>query len=161
LVGNGDGTVQPHVDYPVGLSPVGLAEADLNGDGGADLAVANSESGTVSLLLNLPVIGIFPNALNFGAEKVSVKRNPQTITIGNPSGTPITVKKPTLSGADAADFAQTTTCPLSPATLAPGLSCSVVVTFTPKAAGARSATLKIADSVPGSPQLVSLGGTGQ
>jgi hypothetical protein len=155
------GTFQPHVDYPVGLSPVGLAEADLNGDGGADLAVANSESGTVSLLLNLPVIGIFPNALNFGAEKVSVKSNPQTITIGNPSGTPITVKKPTLSGADAADFAQTTTCPLSPATLAPGLSCSVVVTFTPKAAGARSATLKIADSVPGSPQLVSLGGTGQ
>jgi hypothetical protein len=161
LFGNGDGTFQPHVDYPVGLSPVGLAEADLNGDGGADLAVANSESGTVSLLLNLPVIGIFPNALNFGAEKVSVKSNPQTITIGNPSGTPITVKKPTLSGADAADFAQTTTCPLSPATLAPGLSCSVVVTFTPKAAGARSATLKIADSVPGSPQLVSLGGTGQ
>jgi hypothetical protein len=161
LFGNGDGTFQPHADYPVGLSPLGLAAADLNGDGGADLAVANSDSGTVSLLLNIPVIGIFPNTLNFGTEKVGTKSSPLTITVGNPSGTPITVKKPALSGVDAGDFAQSTTCPVSPATLAPGLSCSVVVTFTPKAAGARSATLKITDNVPGSPQLVSLGGTGQ
>ena len=95
----------------------------------------DASSGTVPILLNLPVIGIFPNALNFGTEKVGVKSNPQTITIGNPSGTPITVKKPTISGADASDFAQTTTCPLSPATLAPGSSCSVVVTFTPKTTG--------------------------
>jgi hypothetical protein len=84
-----------------------------------------------------------------------------TVTIGNPSGTPITVKKPTISGADAKDFAQTTTCPVSPATLVPGSSCSVVVTFTPKTTGARNATLKISDSVPGSPQVISLGGSGQ
>ena len=161
LFGNGDGTFQAPVSYPVGLFPSFLATADLNRDGGADLAVPNASSGTVSILLNLPVIGIFPNALSFGAERVGVKSNPQTVTIGNPSGTPITVKKPAISGADASDFAQTTTCPLSPTTLAPGASCSVVVTFTPKATGSRTATLKITDSVPGSPQLVSLQGTGQ
>jgi hypothetical protein len=161
LLGNGDGTFQPHVDYPGAIYPAFPEAADLNGDGGTDLAVPDAYLGNVSIMLNLPVIGIFPNALNFGTDKVGVKSIPQTVTIGNPSGTPITVKKPTLSGADAGDFAQTTTCPLSPATLASGLSCSVVVTFTPKATGARSATLKITDSVPGSPQLVSLGGTGQ
>jgi hypothetical protein len=161
LFGNGDGTFQPHVDYPVGLSPLGLAAADLNADGGADLAVTNSDSGTVALLLNLPVIGIFPNALNFGIEKVGVKSNALTITIGNPSGTPISVKKPSISGTDANDFAQANTCPLVPATLAPGSSCSISVTFTPKSAGARTATVSLKDSVPGSPQLISLAGTGQ
>jgi len=114
-----------------------------------------------SLLLNLPVIGIFPNALNFGTEKVGTKSSPLTITVGNPSGTPIAVKKPTISGADAGDFAESTTCPLAPATLAPGAKCSIAVTFTPKASGAREASLKITDSAPGSPQLISLSGTGQ
>jgi hypothetical protein len=161
LFGNGDGTFQPRVDYPGGNYPTFLAASDLNNDGGSDLAVPDAYLGKVSIMLNLPVIGIFPNALDFGAEKVETKSNPLSITIGNPSGTPITVKKPTISGADASDFSQTTTCPLSPATLAPGASCSVVVTFTPKATGARTATLKITDSVPGSPQLVVLGGMGQ
>jgi hypothetical protein len=48
LLGNGDGTFQPHVDYPVG-SPSGLAVADFNGDGKLDLAVANN--GSVAILL--------------------------------------------------------------------------------------------------------------
>jgi hypothetical protein len=161
LFGNGDGTFQPLVSYPVGLFPAYLAAADLNGDGGADLAVPNASSGTISVLLNLPVIGIFPNALNFGTEKVGVKSNPLTVTIGNPSGTPISINKPKVIGANAADFAETTTCPLAPSTLVGGASCSVTVTFTPKATGARSAAISLKDNVPGSSQLIPLGGTGQ
>src|SRR5664279_2199560 len=108
----------------VGLYPVVLAQADLNGDGGSDLAVPNTESGSVSLLLNLPVIGIFPNSLNFGSQRVGVRSSPRTITIGNPSGTPISISKPRLVGSAAADFAQSTTCPVKPSTLAPGAQCS-------------------------------------
>ena len=37
LQGNGDGTFQPHVDYPVS-NPGGLVIADVNGDGKLDLA---------------------------------------------------------------------------------------------------------------------------
>jgi hypothetical protein len=51
LLGNGDGSFQTHVDYPVGNYPVGIVAADFNGDGKIDLAVANDNDSTVSILL--------------------------------------------------------------------------------------------------------------
>ncbi len=51
LLGNGDGTFQPRVDYTTGASPYGVIAADFNGDGILDLAVANSASSSVSILL--------------------------------------------------------------------------------------------------------------
>lgn len=51
LLGNGDGTFQPHIDLPVGALPTSVVAADFNGDGKADLAVANAFDGTISVLL--------------------------------------------------------------------------------------------------------------
>jgi hypothetical protein len=51
LLGNGDGTFQPHNDFLVGSKPRSVIPADFNGDGKIDLAVANYGSSTVSLLL--------------------------------------------------------------------------------------------------------------
>ena len=51
LLGNGDGTFQPPMVFPVGLGPEGLVVGDFNGDGELDLAVANADSTSVSLLL--------------------------------------------------------------------------------------------------------------
>ncbi|HEX7368075.1 MAG TPA: VCBS repeat-containing protein [Candidatus Saccharimonadales bacterium] len=51
LLGNGDGTFQPAVNYTVGTSPFSVTTGDFNGDGKTDLAVANDGSGTVSILL--------------------------------------------------------------------------------------------------------------
>jgi hypothetical protein len=50
--GNGDGTFQPPVTYAVGSAPWSITAGDFNGDGAADLAVANESGGTVSVLLN-------------------------------------------------------------------------------------------------------------
>jgi hypothetical protein len=52
LIGNGDGTFQPHVDFSVGSETRSIAVADFNGDGKTDLATVNGQSGTVSVLLN-------------------------------------------------------------------------------------------------------------
>jgi hypothetical protein len=54
LLGNGDGTFQPHVEYGVGAQPNAIAVGDFRGDGRPDLAVANYDWGagnTVSILL--------------------------------------------------------------------------------------------------------------
>jgi hypothetical protein len=51
LLGNGDGSFQPHLDYATGKGPSSLAAGDFNGDGKLDLAIANGQDGTVSALL--------------------------------------------------------------------------------------------------------------
>jgi hypothetical protein len=50
LLGNGDGTFQPSVDYPAGQGPLRVAVGDLNGDGNLDLAVSNRADVTVAIL---------------------------------------------------------------------------------------------------------------
>ena len=42
----------PKVDFAVGANPDSVAIGDLNGDGTPDLAVANHDSSSVSVLLN-------------------------------------------------------------------------------------------------------------
>jgi hypothetical protein len=45
-------------DFPTGTNPRSVAVGDLNGDGKLDLAVANSNSNTVSVLLNTTASGV-------------------------------------------------------------------------------------------------------
>jgi hypothetical protein len=51
LLGSGDGRFDTRVDYPAPERPWGIAAGDLNGDGRADVAVA--EGGEVSVFLNV------------------------------------------------------------------------------------------------------------
>lgn len=51
LLGNGNGTSQAKTDFATGVYPKCAAIGDLNEDGNLDLATANSNSSTVSVLL--------------------------------------------------------------------------------------------------------------
>ncbi len=51
LLGNGDGTLQPHVDFATGTEPYGVMVKDFNGGGKLDLVTANVISSTISILL--------------------------------------------------------------------------------------------------------------
>jgi hypothetical protein len=62
-----------------------------------------------------------------------------------------------LTGTNASDFAQTNTCGSS---VAASANCTISVRFTPSASGSRTASLSITDNASGSPQTVSLSGTG-
>jgi hypothetical protein len=50
LLGNGDGTFQPEVDYSALGSNTGLATGDINGDGNLDLAVVSGMEGVAMIL---------------------------------------------------------------------------------------------------------------
>src|ERR1022692_1183963 len=66
LLGNGDGTFQPAVNYGTGRGPISVVVGDFNGDGRADLAVANGYSDYVSILLGNGD-GTFQSAVNYPA----------------------------------------------------------------------------------------------
>jgi hypothetical protein len=54
LLGNANGTFQSHVDFITGTAPGGLAIGDFNGDGDPDVAVVNTGSDTVSIMIQHP-----------------------------------------------------------------------------------------------------------
>ncbi len=67
LLGKGDGTFESHVEYQAGAGPDGLAIGDFNGDGIADLAVANLIGDSMSILPGNGD-GSFGAAVNFTTE---------------------------------------------------------------------------------------------
>jgi len=80
MLGNGDGTFHAATNYTVGNNPASLAVGDFNGDGKADLAVANYDSGTVSILLGNGD-GTFPAKTDYPAGNT-----PNAIAVGDFNG---------------------------------------------------------------------------
>jgi hypothetical protein len=82
---------------------------------------------------------------------------PQAVTLTNTGGATLNITSLAVTGANASDYSQTGNCGSS---IAAGANCTIAVLFTPSAAGARAAALSISDNASGSPQTVSLSGTG-
>src|SRR5207302_685520 len=116
-----------------------------------------SLSGTGS---NSPGVGLAPTSLDFGNQLLATTSAPMTVTLTNTGAAALTINSFAASG----DFAATSTgasaCPTSPATLAAGGNCTINVTFTPTASGARTGTLSVAVNAGGSPQFRTLSGNG-
>jgi hypothetical protein len=103
-----------------------------------------------------PVASLSVPSLNFGNQLVNTPSAPQSVTLTNTGTGPMTISGIVAS----AQYSQTNTCPTGAATLAANGSCSITVTFTPTATGAQNGTVQITDNAAGSPQSVSLTGTG-
>jgi hypothetical protein len=103
------------------------------------------------------VITVSPSSLSFGNQKVGTTSAPQAVTVTNVGSASITISSIRFFGGNPADFAQTNNCGSS---LGGSSSCAINVTFTPHAKGLRSSTLAIYDTGGGSPQTVTVSGTG-
>jgi len=99
-----------------------------------------------------------PVSLNFGTVALGKSSSPLPTTMTNAQTTALTINSISIIGANGPDFSQTNNCPSS---LAAGGTCTITVTFTPHAAGTRSAKVKAVDNASNSPQTVGLSGTGQ
>ncbi len=104
-----------------------------------------------------PFVALSPTSVVFAATAVGSPATAQVVTLNNSGNAALSVTSITFSGADPGDFSQTNTCGSSVAALG---KCTISVVFTPAAAGNRSATLSVADNASGSPQTVSVSGTG-
>jgi hypothetical protein len=94
-----------------------------------------------------------PTSLTFASQGVGTSSAAQQVVITNAGTGSLTISSLQTTG----DFSQTNGCT---AAVAPGANCSVKVTFTPTTSGTRTGMLTITDNAPGTPQTVSLTGTG-
>jgi archaellum component FlaF (FlaF/FlaG flagellin family) len=159
LLGNGDGTFQPQLNTPLSV-PVGLAYADVNGDGRFDLVAPTNyyENGPgITILIQSPSVSLIPASIAFGNQHVGSTSSPQKVILTNSGSATLSVSSISTAGLNSGDFQQTNSCGT---TLLAGSSCSISVTFSPTATGNRTASVMISDNAAGTPQTVTLTGTG-
>lgn len=102
---------------------------------------------------------VTPTSLNFGSVTVGKHSSPMPVSVKNNSSSSIDIVSPgiTISGSPLKDYTQTNNCGSS---IAPGVTCTIEVTFSPKKTGTRTGTLEINDNDGNSPQKVALTGSG-
>src|SRR6266478_4715886 len=100
-----------------------------------------------------PAVSFAPTSLSFQPQLVGSTSAPQNVSLKNIGTGTLIITSISTTG----DFAQTSNCGSS---LAAGASCSIAVTFSPTAAGTRTGSLLVADNASGSPQSVTLSGSG-
>jgi len=130
------------VDFPL-ANP---EQSNPGGDCDAFITKIGSGSGLV----------VTPAGLVFPDENVGTASPAETVTL-TAGTTAVTISNITVTGTNAADFAETSNCT---GTLAASSQCTISVVFTPSTGAAESASIGILDSAPGSPQIVNLSGGG-
>ena len=125
----------------------------------ADDATGSPQTASLSGAGSNIVFTLRPAAITFPVVNVGAASTPSQVTVTNIGVVAATISSITVGGGDPADFTiGTKTCG---ATLAAGTSCTVNISFTPKANGIRTANLLFTDTASGSPQSVALNGTAQ
>jgi FlaG/FlaF family flagellin (archaellin) len=134
-------------------------------------SVIGSRSGTITVTDNASnspqrmslkgtgtIASLSPTGLSYGIINVGSRSTAKVTALTNNGTVPLNLFAITITGTDPSDFTRTTSCTAS---LSPGQSCTISVIFAPTASGRRTATLNVSDDGGGSPQTVSLVGTGR
>jgi hypothetical protein len=114
---------------------------------------------TVNLTANVinPQATFTPSKLTFASQKVGTTAQ-TTVQLTNSGNTSLTLSGMSLQGSNSGDFGYSPNCPAS---LNAGASCTISVSFTPKATGNRSANLNVLTNTRSGSQQLPLSGTGK
>jgi subtilase family serine protease len=104
-----------------------------------------------------PTLTLTPTSIAFPNTIVGTTSDATTVVVKNTSTVTVTLSSIALSGSYASSFELLDTCG---ATLAASASCNLYIAFKPASAAALSATVLLTDTATGSPQKVTLTGTG-
>jgi N-acetylneuraminic acid mutarotase len=131
-------------------------------DGGRALAVGGNPGGFASGLGSVDrfsQVATTVTAAGFGIRPIGIWSGVQTSVLTNAGSAPLLVSGVSIAGANAEDFeVASEACQASP--IAPGETCRIDLRFMPTAAGARSATLTVADNTAAGTSTAALSGTG-
>ncbi len=142
------------VTFTPSVSGSRTASVTLTDDAaGSPQAVSLTGTGSVPA----PAVSLSPASLTFASQTVGTTSAAQVVTLTNTGTATLNITSIAITGTNSGDFAQTNTCGAS---VAAGANCTISVTFTPSAAGSRTASVTITDDASDSPQAVSLTGTG-
>jgi centrosomal CEP192-like protein len=119
-----------------------------------DNAPGSPQTVTLSGTGTQPAINLTPGSLTFPSTLVGSSSGTQSVTLSNTGSANLTIAQFAISGDFVWGSANCT------AVMAPGASCTLNVYFAPTATGSRTGALTITDNAPGSPQTVTLSGTG-
>jgi hypothetical protein len=104
--------------------------------------------------LTAPAVSLSTTSLSFGSSRVRRTSSTKSVKVNNTGNATLSLTNVVASG----DFSQTNNCGGS---VNAGQSCTISVNFKPTAKGVRTGTITITDNASGSPQTVSLTGTGR
>ncbi len=111
-----------------------------------------------------PVVGpialLSSTSLSFGSLSVGQTSSAQTLTITSNGGQALSLNTIAITGQNAGDFVITGDTCHAPTVLQPGNSCSVLVSFTPSAAGSRTAAVTITSNASPPTESAQLNGMG-
>jgi hypothetical protein len=102
----------------------------------------------------LTTVSASPSSLAFSSQVFDTSSIPLTVTLDNTGSLPLTLSSISMSG----DFTETDNC--MSASVAPGASCNLQVTFTPQATGPRSGQMIVYANIDGGQLAIDLTGTG-
>lgn len=134
---------------------IDIGAYELNGGTGVAPPNAPSTCGTGSG--TAPAASLSTSSLTFAGQTIGTTSSIQTVTLTNSGTATLAISSVSITGTNPTDYNQTNNCSQS---LAAGGNCTISITFTPSASGARSAVLSVSDNASGSPQAVALLGTG-
>jgi hypothetical protein len=134
-------------------SSLAIGTHSITGVYGGNSNFTGSTSTVLSQIVQGPTVKLSKTTLTFPMQLVFTTGTAQTVTLTNGGPGILDVKSIAVTG----PFAQTHSCGT---TVNPSGSCTISVTFKPTIAGAQSGTLSITDNAGGSPQKVTLKGTG-
>ena len=127
--------------------------ATYNGDAN----FAGSTSPILNQVVQGAIVVLSPTRLDFGKQTVGIASSPKNVTLMNTGNVVLNIMSIGIVGTNRGDFAQTNNCGTS---IPANGSCTINVTFTPRATGTRNGAVSVEDNAPGSPQKVPLTGVG-
>jgi hypothetical protein len=123
-----------------------------------DSAITSPQSIALSGTGVALLVSLSGKSLSYPATAVGSSSGSQSVTMTNTGTAAVSIASIALTGTDASSFVFANNCGT---TLAVGASCTIHGHFAPVATGALTASITITDSATGSPQAITLTGTGK